>query len=233
MRVATHTFIAFTVVAVAALTAGCSLTQRAQTPRASDRSVEATPIAELASVEVRSYRGKRLDSITDFRENSIKGPQQVDMATYRLRLEGQVASPQALTYSEVLELPRYEKNVRLRCVEGWSADVVWEGVRLEDLLAQAGYDPKAKVVIFRAEDGYSSALPLKYVLDRDILLAYKMNGVSLPVERGYPFQVVAEDKWGYKWVKWVTSIEVSADENFQGYWEQRGYDNDATLPSKK
>ena len=44
--------------------------------------------------------------------------------------------------------------------------------------------------------------------------------------------MVAEDRYGYKWVKWVTEIEVSDDENFRGYWESRGYDNDATLPSK-
>lgn len=233
MRVTFRVFIAAAILAATLPGAGCGLIDRSQDPSGRGRSAEATPITELAKVEVRSYKGKRLDSITDFRENSIKGPQRVDMATYRLKLEGKVASPQVLTYSEVLALPHYEKNVRLSCVEGWSADVVWEGVRLEDLLARAGYDPEAKVVIFRAQDGYSSSLPLEYVLDRDILLAYKMNGVSLPVERGYPFQVVAEDRWGYKWVKWVTSIEVSADEDFRGYWEQRGYDNDATLPSKR
>ena len=87
-------------------------------------------------------------------------------------------------------------------------------------------------MIFRCADGYSTSLPLDYVVDRDILLAYKMNGVDLPPERGYPFQVVAEDKWGYKWAKWVTAIEVSNDTDFRGYWEQRGYDNDATCQAR-
>ena len=48
-------------------------------------------------------------------------------------------------------------------------------------------------------------------------------------ERGYPFQVVAEDKLGYKWAKWVTGIEVSNDADYRGYWESRGYDNDAAV----
>ncbi|TLM98331.1 MAG: oxidoreductase, partial [Actinobacteria bacterium] len=108
-----------------------------------------------------------------------------------------------------------------------------ERVRIADLLEQAGYDPGAKVVIFRCYDGYSTSLPLDFVVGRNLLLAYKMNGIDLPRERGYPFQVVAEDKWGYKWAKWVTGIEVSSDTRFLGYWEKRGYDNDATLPSTK
>jgi len=78
-------------------------------------------------------------------------------------------------------------------------------------------------VIFYAADGYSTSLPLDYIEDRDILLAYSMNGVTLPAERGFPFQLVAEDRWGYKWIKWVTRIEVSDDPSYRGYWEKRGF----------
>lgn len=187
----------------------------------------------LAPSEVREYRGARLDSVDDFRENSIRGPQDVDIAEYRLRLQGRVASPTTLTYQQVTNLPAFEKVVTLDCVEGWSVKILWKGVRLTDVLALAAYDTSATTVIFRCKDGYSTSLPLSYVRDRDILLAYQMNGVDLPRERGYPFQVVAEDKWGYKWAKWVTSIEVSNDRSFRGYWEQRGYDNDADLPRLK
>jgi DMSO/TMAO reductase YedYZ molybdopterin-dependent catalytic subunit len=81
-------------------------------------------------------------------------------------------------------------------------------------------------VIFHAVDGYTSSLPLDYIRRNDILLAYSMNGVTLPAERGFPFQVVAESKWGYKWVKWVDGIELSNDTSYRGYWESRGYNND-------
>lgn len=187
---------------------------------------------KLDGVEVSEYRGKRLGSIQDFRENSIKGPQQVDREEYRLTVAGLVEKPLKLTYDEVLAFPSYEKVVRLNCVEGWSVDILWEGVRLTDLLEEAGYDPRGKIVVFRCYDGYSTSLPLDFVIDRDILLAYRMNGVEIPPERGFPFQVVAEDKWGYKWAKWVTAIEVSDDESFRGYWESRGYDNKGDLPGK-
>jgi len=180
-------------------------------------------IRELASVEVREYEGKNLSSITDFRENSIRGPQQVDVGKYQLVVSGLVEEQQAFSYEEVLDRPKYSKVVTLNCVEGWSVTILWEGIKLKDLLSEVGISPEANTVIFHAYDGYSSTLPLDYVLDNDILLAYKMNDVIIPPERGFPFQVVAEDKWGYKWVKWVTGIELSDDPEHEGYWESRGY----------
>jgi len=56
-------------------------------------------------------------------------------------------------------------------------------------------------------------------------MAYKMNEVTLPAERGFPFQLVAESKWGYKWIKWITEIELSDNAEYLGYWESRGYSN--------
>jgi len=56
-----------------------------------------------------------------------------------------------------------------------------------------------------------------------------MNNVTIPPERGYPFMVVAESKWGYKWIKWVTKIEISNNTSYQGYWESRGYSNNGDL----
>ena len=180
----------------------------------------------LQSVEIREYQGEQLSSIGDFRENSIKGVQHVSLDGYRLEVTGLVDKPLELTYDEVLAHSRYSKVVTLHCVEGWDATILWEGVRIEDILADAGAKGGAPVVIFHAVDGYTSSLPLAYIQANDILLAYNMNGVTLPAERGFPFQVVAESKWGYKWVKWVDRIELSDDTSYRGYWEVRGYNND-------
>ncbi|MDA3936591.1 MAG: molybdopterin-dependent oxidoreductase [Actinomycetota bacterium] len=188
-------------------------------------------ITELEKIEVREYEGKDLSSITDFRENSIDGPQYVDSDTYSMTVGGLVDTPLELTYDEVIDRDRYSKVVQLDCVEGWSVDILWEGVLVRDILEQAGYDPEAEVLILRAEDGYSTSLPLDFVVDNDILLAYRMNDVTMPPERGYPFQLVAEEHWGYKWIKWVVEIEVSNDTSFRGYWESRGYSNGAELDS--
>jgi len=184
----------------------------------------------LNPAEVREYQGEDLSSANDFRENSIKGPQYVDMENYRLEVTGLVENPLSYSYDEVIEsYQNYKKVVTLYCVEGWSVKILWEGVLVSDLLAEAGPLPEAKVVIFHAYDGYTTSLPLDYIIDNDILMAYKMNDIPLPPERGFPFALVAESKWGYKWIKWITAIELSDDVNYRGYWEDRGYSNTADL----
>jgi DMSO/TMAO reductase YedYZ molybdopterin-dependent catalytic subunit len=60
-------------------------------------------------------------------------------------------------------------------------------------------------------------------------MAYKMNGLTLAPERGFPFQLVAQSKWGYKWIKWITEIELSDNPDYKGYWEQRGYSSSGDL----
>jgi DMSO/TMAO reductase YedYZ molybdopterin-dependent catalytic subunit len=187
-------------------------------------------IKELEGVEVREYQGQNLSSINDFRENSIKGPQHVDIENYQLEITGLVQQPTSYTYDEVIkDYDNYQKVVRLNCVEGWAVNILWEGVLVRDLLEQAKPLPEAKVVIFHAYDGYTTSFPLDYIMSNDILMAHRMNDVTLPSERGFPFQLVAESKWGYKWIKWITKIELSDDVNYKGYWESRGYSNEGDL----
>ena len=185
---------------------------------------------ELTAVEIREYEGEDLSSINSFRENSIKGPQQVDIASYRLQITGLVTNPQSYTYDEVLDNNQhYKKVVTLDCVEGWRVTLLWEGVLIGDLLDESGPLADSKVIIFHAYDGYTTSMPLDYVLDNNIIMAFKMNEVTIPPERGFPFQLVAESKWGYKWTKWITKIELSDDENYRGFWESRGYSNSGDL----
>lgn len=186
--------------------------------------------SDVETIEIREYQGEDLSSINDFRENSIAGPQYIDKEKYRLAITGLVDNPLSLTYDEIINQNQsQQKVIKLDCVEGWSVTILWEGIYIKDLIQPAGVKPEAKVVIFRSYDGYSTSLPLDYITDKNIILAYKMNGLIIPPERGFPFQVVAESKWGYKWAKWVTEIELSDDTNYQGYWEERGYSNDGDL----
>jgi len=88
---------------------------------------------------------------------------------------------------------------------------------------------KRQVVILYSIDGYTTSLPVEYLLKNNIILAYKINGITLPKEIGFPFQLVAEGKWGYKWARWINKIELSSDINFRGFWESRGYSNEGDL----
>ena len=183
----------------------------------------------LPVVEIQNYQGEKLGSLNDFRENSIKGPQYIDKNSYQLEISGLVSAPAMYSYADILQLPAYQKVVTLDCVEGWSVKALWEGILVKDLLKNMAIKPEAKTIIFYAADGYSTSFPLDYVLNNDIIMADKINGVVLPPERGFPFQLVAEQKWGYKWIKWITKIELSSDTNYKGFWESRGYNNNGDL----
>ena len=185
----------------------------------------------LDAVEIVQYQGQKLSSVNDFVENSIKGPQYVNKESYRLAVVGLRNDTATLTYNEVIEEhPIFQKVVTLHCIEGWNVTILWEGVLVKDLIEHVEADPQARIVKFYASDGYSTSLPLDFLIENDILVAYKMNGVVLPPERGFPFQLVAEQQLGYKWIKWLTRIELSDDVDFKGYWESRGYSNNADLP---
>lgn len=184
----------------------------------------------LQGVEVRAYEGQDLSSINDMRENSIQGPQAVDLSTYRLTITGLVEQPVSYAYADVIDDHQlYTKVVTLNCVEGWSVDILWEGVLVRDLLNEAKPTEDARIAIFKCVDGYTTSVDVAYLQGRDILLAYKMNGLVLPSERGFPFQLVAEDKWGYKWAKWIEEIELSSDIGYKGFWEEFGYSKDGSL----
>lgn len=197
---------------------GCALFQRGQVAE------------ELVAAQVTEYQGEKLSSINDFRENSIRGAQYVDIDRYQLEITGLVSEPKAYTYDQVIDQNQhYKKLVTLNCVEGWSVTILWEGVMVSDIIEAANPQPEAKVVIFHAYDGYTTSFPLDHLSDNNIIMAYKMNEVTLPPQRGFPFQLVAESKWGYKWIKWITKIELSDDTSYRGYWERRGFSNSGDL----
>lgn len=184
----------------------------------------------LPYVEINNYNGTKLDSVNDFRENSIKGVQHVDISNYQLKIYGLVENPKNYSYDDIINnYQSYKKIVRLNCVEGWSAKILWQGILIKDLFDEAKPLPDAKTIIFHAYDGYTVNYPADYFSEKKIIMAYKMNNVTIPNERGFPFVLVAEDKWGYKWIKWITEIEFSNNEDYTGYWESRGYSKEGNL----
>jgi DMSO/TMAO reductase YedYZ molybdopterin-dependent catalytic subunit len=156
----------------------------------------------------------------------------VDIDSYTLTVDGLTDKTVTLTYDQVLALDAYERFITLHCVEGWDASILWKGVLLSDLVDLAGVEPEATTVIFSAVDGYTTSLPLATIRDNWLILAYDANGLPLPDEMGYPFIVVAEDKLGYKWARWVNRITLSDQEDYQGFWESRGFSNDADVPQE-
>lgn len=191
--------------------------------------VSQATIDRYREAEIREYQGQDLSPAIGPRDNSIAGVQTVDIDSYELRIYGLVENEKVLDYAEVIGLDAYQRLITLYCVEGWDATILWEGVLLAELIDMAQADPKAVTVIFHSVDGYTTSLPLEVIQDKELILAYKSNGLDLPPEMGYPFIVVAEEKLGYKWARWVNGIELSSDADYEGFWESRGYDNQADL----
>jgi DMSO/TMAO reductase YedYZ molybdopterin-dependent catalytic subunit len=154
------------------------------------------------------------------------------------QIYGLVDSPLNVTYSEFLRLPMTSVNASCICVgappesPGVNSFVVythnWTGVRVSDLLALAGVQDGAVDVVFRDDTQYSSSLPLDVVLEPDKIIAVYADGKTLNRDQGYPFRLVAPCWWGYKWVKFITRVEV-VDYDHLGFWESHGYPDIARI----
>ena len=167
-------------------------------------------------------------------DESIIDPN-IDSGSWRLRVDGLVGQPLTLTYQELLALPAIEQYVTMQCISNLiGGDLVstakWTGVPLKALLARAGgVKPGAVRVVFHAVGGYSDSLPVAKALDGETVVAYGMNGQSLPRAHGYPARIIAPGIYGMKSVKWLQRIEV-VDYDYQGYWQRgAGWDNIAVI----
>ena len=182
----------------------------------------------LPEVEANMYQGKRLMPLAQQGNNAILGVKHLDNTTYRLMVTGLVEKNLSVSYNELLTLPTYSEVAYMPCVEGWGFEAKWTGFRVTDLLNLSGLKPGGSYVVFHSADGYSTGLPLDYLQENRILLAYGINDITLPPERGFPLQLVAKSRYGYKWAKWITKIEV-VEKEVKGYWESRGYSNSARV----
>jgi DMSO/TMAO reductase YedYZ molybdopterin-dependent catalytic subunit len=218
--------------AVLALTTGALLlsgqTINIGEPAAPTQSIQEPSTSQLPEVEASRYQGFDLAPLKEQRNNAIIGTQHLNRTSYSLRVTGLVKNELNLSYDQLLAMPAYSEMVYMPCVEGWGFNAKWTGFRASDLLDKADMEPEARYLVFRSADGYSTALPLDYIKSEKILLAYGINDLTLPDDRGFPLQLVAKSKYGYKWAKWVTEVEATS-EDVRGYWESRGYSESANV----
>lgn len=135
-------------------------------------------------------------SIDNYLKYSHTVKQWISVNDVKLKTDGLVDRPLEMNYSQVLNHMIVSKIVTLKCIEGWSVEMRWKGVRVEDLIKEAGIKENTDLVIFHYFDGYKTSLFLQDVLARHMMLAYRVNGVMLPLKLGFPFQLVAEGQEG-------------------------------------
>jgi DMSO/TMAO reductase YedYZ molybdopterin-dependent catalytic subunit len=194
----------------------------------------ATP-NQAGEIEATEFMGIKLTPIDKQLNNGLRRSIEIDRTTYRLTVEGLVDNPLSLSYEDLLAYPQISKLMDLNCVEGWNFTAKWTGPALSDIFDDAQVKPEAKIAIYYTPEGPHgfTSHDLSYIREKNIIIALKDNDITLPPERGFPFQVVAESKYGYKWVKWVTRIVLSSDTTFRGYWESGGYNNNADVGGPK
>ncbi|PZU43236.1 MAG: oxidoreductase [Arsenicicoccus sp.] len=154
----------------------------------------------------------------------------VDAAGWTLRVTGMVDEEIEITYADLLAEEHVEALVTLTCVSNQvGGDLVgnarWQGWPVRELLARAGVQPEADMVLSRSTDGWTAGTPIEALTDdRDSLLAVAMNGEPLPAEHGYPVRLVVPGLYGYvSATKWVTELKVTRFDADEGYWTPRGW----------
>jgi len=158
----------------------------------------------------------------------------VEAAGWTLTVGGLVERPSKLTFSELQGRFRlFEEVAVLTCISNWVGGPLvgssrWTGIRLRDVLSSAGLRKGAVEVMFRCADGYTESLPLERAMDSSVLLAIAQDGRPLRQEHGFPCRLRAPAVYGMKNPKWLPEIEVVSQDH-QGYWEQRGWSEDATV----
>lgn len=146
-----------------------------------------------------------------------------DRESWDFRVFGLVQYPLRLSYEEFMGLPQTEVVADLHCVTRWSRfDNRWEGVLAREVIERVRPRPEAGYVLVHAEQGFTANLPLRDLLEPNVLFAHKHEGQPLSPEHGYPARLVVPHLYAWKSVKWVRGLEFLA-RDVPGFWEQNGY----------
>jgi DMSO/TMAO reductase YedYZ molybdopterin-dependent catalytic subunit len=161
----------------------------------------------------------------------------VDTASWSLRIHGLVDRETTLTWDELIGLPMFEQYVTIACVSNEvGGDLVgnakWTGVRLREVLDLAGVQASATQLVGRSVDGWTAGMPTAWVMDesREPMIALKMNDEPLPPAHGYPARLIVPGLYGYvSATKWLTELELTTLEGFDGYWVPLGWAKEAPI----
>ena len=151
----------------------------------------------------------------------------IDLKEWRLHIVGLVEKEIEFTWEEFLRLPWSVVEAPFHCVTQWSRlKNAWEGLLFTDLVKLVKPKAETRFVIAHCYGGYSTNLPLEALMDGTSLLAHKHDSEPLTPEHGWPLRLVVPQRYGWKSAKWLLALEFAAEDR-PGFWEVRGYHNDA------
>ena len=200
--------------------------KRASQPVESSSSFE----SEFATPELASFFASEVTRNDRFYQVDINiVTPVVDANSWRLTVKGLLNNPLELTYEELKSMPAVEEHATLECVsnkigEDLISTALWKGVPLKSILGKAQVKPEATYIVFRCYDGYDVGIPLEGGLET--ILAYEMNGVTLPAEHGFPLRAIVPELYGMMNAKWIMEIEL-VNNVHEGFWQRKGWSNNA------
>lgn len=161
----------------------------------------------------------------------------VSTTGWTLRIHGLVDRETVLTWEQLIALPMFEQYVTISCVSNevggkLVGNAKWTGVRLRDVLEIAGVQTAATQLVGRSVDGWTAGMPTAWVMDpdREPMIAFKMNDEPLPRIHGYPARLIVPGLYGYvSATKWLTELELTTLEGFNGYWIPLGWAKDGPI----
>ena len=192
-----------------------------------------SPGANLKVPEVSPFYTSNADF---YRVDTALSVPAVDSDTWTLRIHGMVDQEVTLSLPDLLSMPLIERDITLTCVSNevggkLLGNARWLGVRVQDLLEEAGVSPDADQIVSRSFDGMTIGTPTQALTDgRDALLAVAMNGEPLPVEHGFPVRMVVPGLYGYvSACKWIVEMEATTFAAYDPYWVERGWAEQAPI----
>jgi DMSO/TMAO reductase YedYZ molybdopterin-dependent catalytic subunit len=162
----------------------------------------------------------------------------IDVATWRLKIDGFVNNSLEFTYKELSAMPLFELDGTIACVSNEVGGTLvgnarWLGVRLDELIKKAQPSSTADQIMGYSSDGFSAGFPLAALDGRDAMIAIGMNGEPLPLEHGFPARIIVPGLYGYvSATKWLTYIELTRFDKKQGYWVPRGWSAQAPIKTQ-
>lgn len=189
------------------------------------RNIESGMKPGKISVDARIPQGQ--SRVTDFPVLDMGIRPSIDTPTWTLRLFGLVNHEITVDWKTFKSLPQTKVVADMHCVTRWSQlDMNWEGVLARDLVALVQPAEAAQFVTLHGADGYTTNLPLDALLDDDVLIAHSVLNEPLSMEHGWPARLVVPKRYAWKGAKWISGIEFH-EKDRPGFWEVRGYHNDA------
>jgi DMSO/TMAO reductase YedYZ molybdopterin-dependent catalytic subunit len=134
----------------------------------------------------------------------------IDIEKYSLKITGAVENQLNLTFEEVKKLPAVREDIVLWCPGYFKVEGYWTGTKISGFLDMAGLKKEAKKIKFIGLDGYYQTLTLEEIKPDGFLVAWQYNDLELSKDNGFPLRIVAKDKAGSIWVRWLGEIEIES-----------------------